>query len=76
MIICKAPAINYHGYALAEVIGIAHDTWGQKMVRVRALHGTPWCDAGLFGYSETAYAKFYPRDIEIVEECRKENVTA
>jgi len=67
MIVCKAPAVNYHGYALAEVVGEERDTWGQKMVRVRALHGHPWTDAGLFGYSETAYAKFYPEHIEVVE---------
>lgn len=67
MIICKAPAVNYHGYALAEVVGEEQDFWGQKMVKVRALHGAPWCDAGMFGYSTTSMAKFYPEHIEIIK---------
>ncbi len=75
MIICKAPAINYHGYALAEVIGEARDTWGRSMVRVRALQGAPWDDAGMFGYSPSSTAKFYPSQIEIIENARKELVT-
>lgn len=67
MIICKAPAVNYHSYALAEVVGEEQDFWGQKMVKVRALHGAPWCDAGMFGYSTTSMAKFYPEHIEIIK---------
>ena len=66
-IFVKAPAVNYHGYALAKVIGETHDTWGQSLVRVKALHGEPWTDAGLFGYSPTSMATFYPEHLEVIK---------
>jgi len=67
MIVCKVPARNYHGYTLAQVISETKDTRGQKMFRVRALHGEPWTDAGFFGYSPTSVATFYPEHIEFVK---------
>jgi len=75
MIVCKVPARNYHGYTLAQVISETKDTRGQKMFRVRALHGEPWDQAGMCGWACTPYAKFYPEEIEIVKECNKQSET-
>lgn len=66
-VIVKAPCTNYHGYCLAECVGITADAWGQLMIEVRALHGTPWTDAGFFGYTPTNRAKFYPEHLTKVE---------
>ena len=75
MIVCKVPARNYHGYTLAKVVGETTDTRGHEMVRVRALHGEPWDQAGMCGWAPTSYAKFYPEEIEIVKECKKQSET-
>lgn len=66
-IIVKAPCTSYEGYCLAECERVVKDTWGQPMVEVRALHGTPWTDAGWFGFSPTNRAKFYPEHLTKVE---------
>ncbi len=66
-VIVKAPCTNYHGYCLAECVGITADAWGTPMIEVRALRGTPWTDAGFFGYTPTNRAKFYPEHLEKVE---------
>lgn len=66
-IIVKAPCFSYEGYVLAECERVVKDTWGQPMVEVRALHGTPWTDAGWFGFSPTNRAKFYPEHLTKVE---------
>ena len=63
-IIVKAPCVNYHGYALAEVTGVDHDTRGVMMFEVRALNGEPWFDNGFFGASPTSRAKFYPQALK------------
>jgi len=61
--IVRAPCTNYHGYCLAECQRITRDTWGQPMIEVRALNGTPWDDASHGGYCPTATAKFYPEHL-------------
>ena len=66
-VIVKAPCFSYESYCLAECVGISADAWGTPMIKVRALHGTPWTDAGFFGYTPTNRAKFYPEHLTKVE---------
>lgn len=63
-----APARNYDGKALCKVTGLTTDTRGQMMIAVEAVHGAPWNNAGMWGYSETAHAKFYPEHINLANE--------
>jgi hypothetical protein len=63
-----APARNYHGKTLVRVNGITTDTRGQTMLEVEAVNGKPWDDAGMWGYSPTNRAKFYPEHINAVNE--------
>lgn len=62
-----APARNYHGKTLVRVTRITTDTRGQRMLEVEAVNGAPWDDAGMFGYSPTSRAKFYPEHVVPVE---------
>ena len=72
MIVCRVPAFTPQGYVLAQVIGEKPDSRGQRTIRVRALHGRPWWDAGMFGYSNSDTRAFYPEHVEIVKICSED----
>lgn len=63
-----APARNYHGKTLVRVTGITTDTRGQTMLEVEAVNGAPWDDAGMFGWSPTSRAVFYPEHVTPANE--------
>lgn len=63
-----APCRNYEGKTPVKVIRACFDTWGQPMFEVEALSGTPWSDAGYFGWSATNRTKFYPYQLKAANE--------
>ena len=69
------PEPSFHGkpFDLLEVESKI-DKLEARYIRLTDVEPLPWDDAGLFGYSPTAYAKFYPSEIEVIEY-RKELVT-
>ena len=61
-----APARNYEGKVAVKVTRLLRDSRGQPIWEVEAVEGRPWDDAGMFGYSSTNKAKFYPQELEKV----------
>ena len=59
-----APARNFEGKVEVKVVAICYDTRNQPMWKVEALAGFPWDEAGMFGWSPTNKAKFYPEQLE------------
>jgi hypothetical protein len=61
-----APARNYEGKVAVKVTRLLRDSRGQPIWEVEALEGRPWDDAGMFGWSSTNKARFYPQELEKV----------